>query len=75
MNANPHQGAHVSCRLTGHALGAVTGRVLTAPTMQAHNTFDQPEAVKPEPFGAFTAAGGQLTIDLPSKSVVVLELN
>ena len=75
VNANPHQGAHVSCQLGGHPAGTVTGRVLTAATMQAHNTFDQPEAVRPEPFQGFTNKGGRLSIDLPAKSVVVLEIN
>jgi alpha-N-arabinofuranosidase len=74
VNANPRQGVHLSCSLAGRSFGAVTGRVLTADTMQAHNTFDQPDAVKPAPFTAFTVSAGSLAVDLPSKSVVVLEL-
>lgn len=76
VNADPHQSVHLSCSMGGGHFGAVTGRVLTADTMQAHNTFDQPDAVKPAPFTAFALSGaGQLTVDLPSKSVVVLEVN
>jgi alpha-N-arabinofuranosidase len=77
VNANPRQAVHLSCSLAGGNFGSVTGRVLTADTMQAHNTFDQPDAVKPAPFTAFTLPGGpsgSLTVDLPSKSVVVLEI-
>jgi alpha-L-arabinofuranosidase len=49
--------------------------VLTAPAMQAHNTFEAPETVKPAPFdGATLATAGTLTVSLPAKSVVVLEL-
>ena len=73
VNADPHRATRLACAL-GRAAGSVTGRILTAETMQAHNTFDQPEAVKPAPFTAFTAAGGSLTVDLPAKSVVVLEI-
>jgi alpha-N-arabinofuranosidase len=75
VNADPRHGAHLACALDGRALGAITGRVLTADTMQAHNTFDHPDAVQPAPFTAFAAMGGSLTVDLPAKSVVVLEIN
>ncbi|HVW21236.1 MAG TPA: alpha-N-arabinofuranosidase [Opitutaceae bacterium] len=74
VNANPRERARVSCTLAGRPLGQVSGRILTAPTMQAHNTFDQPDAVHPVDFGAFQTSGGTLTVDLPSKSVVVLEI-
>ena len=56
-------------------MSRVTGRILTAPTMQAHNTFDQPDAVRPAPFTGARLAGATLTVELPAKSVVVLELN
>jgi len=43
--------------------------------MQAHTTFAAPDVVKPQPFnGAKLDANGQLTVTLPSKSVVVLTL-
>jgi alpha-N-arabinofuranosidase len=74
VNADPHRAARVACRLDGFALRSVTGRVLTASTMQAHNSFDRPSAVAPSGFSDFTSAGGRLTVDLPSKSVVVLEI-
>jgi len=53
---------------------AVSGRVLTADAMQAHNTFEKPDAVKPVPFGGARAEGGKLTAELPMKSVVLLTL-
>jgi alpha-N-arabinofuranosidase len=42
--------------------------------MNTVNTFDRPDAVKPAPFTAFELKGDQLTLTLPSKSVVVLEI-
>jgi alpha-N-arabinofuranosidase len=42
--------------------------------MQAHNTFDDPGAVRPSPFTDFSAAGDVLTATLPPKSVAVLEI-
>ncbi len=52
----------------------ISGRVLTAGEMQAHNTFAAPEAIKPAEFRDFTPTGDGFTTSLPAKSVVVLEL-
>ena len=64
----------VECQLAGVAAKAVTGRVLTAPAMNTHNTFAAPNAVKPAPFTGAKLIGATLTVVLPAKSVVVLEL-
>jgi alpha-N-arabinofuranosidase len=49
--------------------------VLTADAMNARNTFEAPQAVKPAAFAGAKVAGDTLTVSLPAKSVVVLELN
>ena len=74
VNANPNAAITVSCTLTGLTAKSVSGRVLTSPAMDAHNTFASPEVVKPAKFDGATLAGDKLTIILPAKSVVVLEL-
>jgi alpha-N-arabinofuranosidase len=53
---------------------SVTGRILTAAEMNAHNTFDAPDAVHPVAFTGATLDGAILMLALPAKSVVVLEL-
>ena len=55
-------------------LDTVRGRILTAERMQAHNTFDAPEQVLPTDFAGATVDGNQVTLTLPAKAVVVLEL-
>jgi alpha-N-arabinofuranosidase len=42
--------------------------------MNAMNTFDRPNNVKPAAFNAYKLQGSQLTLSIPAKSVVVLEL-
>jgi alpha-N-arabinofuranosidase len=74
VNANPNQPFTVSCRLEGVAAKTVTGRILTAPAMNARNTFEAPDAVHPVAFTGATLNGATLTVALPAKSVVVLEL-
>jgi alpha-L-arabinofuranosidase len=74
-NMDPNRARKVQLKFRGAAVAGVsTGRVLTADAMQAHNTFDEPEAVKPEPFDGTEVSGNTLSVQMPSKSVVVLEL-
>ena len=51
----------------------MTGQLLTAATMDAQNWFDAPDRVKPQPFKA-EAKGGLLALNIPAKSVLVLEV-
>ncbi len=74
VNATPNQAANISCKIAGMTAKSVTGRILTGPEMNSRNTFDAPDAVHPEPFNGAKLDGENLSIALPSKSVVVLEL-
>ena len=74
VNLDPNRSAQVSTRVAGATVKNITGRVLTAPAMNTINTFDKPDAVKPAPFTGFKVQGDQITLSLPSKSVVVLEI-
>jgi alpha-N-arabinofuranosidase len=42
--------------------------------MQAHNTFEQADAVKPCSFSGAKIEGESVSVKLPPKSVVVLSL-
>jgi alpha-L-arabinofuranosidase len=74
VNLDATRAAQVTMKVAGATPATVTGRILTAAAMDAINAFDKPPAVAPAPFTAFQAQGGQVTLTLPSKSVVVLEL-
>ena len=73
-NVDPNQSATVTVQLAGIAGGTVTGRILTAPTIDAHNTFDAPDAVRPVAFTGATLANGTVSVTLPPKSVVMLDI-
>ncbi len=73
-NLNPNQSAEIPCELPGAKVQKISGRVLTAPEMNAHNTFDQPDNVKPAEFSAFKVTDDGFITTLPAKSVVVLEI-
>ena len=53
---------------------AVTGRILTSDKVNDYNSFDQPKKIIIKPFTGAKLSGNNLTIDLPAKSVVVVEL-
>ena len=74
VNLDPNQERTIRTTLRGQDVSRVSGRLLTAATMNAHNTFDQPSNVQPADFTGATLQGDQLTIQLPAKSVVALEI-
>ena len=74
VNLDPNQAAEITTTIWDSAIKSVTGEVLTAPAVNAMNTFDIPNAVKPAAFSGYKLHGPQLTLRIPSKSVVVLEL-
>ncbi len=73
-NFNPGKAIPLTCELKGFKPAKVNARVLTAPAMQAHNTFADPEVVKPAPFNDVKLTDSGFTAELPSKSVVVITL-
>jgi len=73
-NADPKNPITLSCKLVGASSNSVSGRILTAPTFTAHNTFADPNAVTPRNFEGAKLTGDALTVTLPAKSVVMLEL-
>jgi alpha-N-arabinofuranosidase len=74
--ANLDAKAEVSLKasIAGEKFGKVSGQVLTAATMDAENTFDSPNQVRPVEFGGASLSGSDLTAKLPPRSVVVLTL-
>ena len=74
VNLDPNRSAEVTTTIEGPAVVSVGGEVLTAPSMNAMNTFDRPEAVRPARFAGYRLQGSQLALSIPPKSVVVLEL-
>jgi alpha-N-arabinofuranosidase len=74
VNTDPTRTIKVDTKLAGKSFKGVKGEVLTSGTMQAHNTFDKPETLKPAPFAGAKLAGDTLSIQLPAMSVVMLEL-
>ena len=73
-NVDPNRATTVSAKLDGVTGASVSGRIVTATAMDAVNTFDAPDTVKPVAFTGATLSGGKLTVILPPKSVVMLDI-
>lgn len=73
-NVDPNAAEKVTVNLDGTSGKRVTGRIVTAKAIDAHNTFDKPSVVVPEAFNGAKISGSKLTLTMPAKSVVMLEI-
>ncbi len=73
-NLDPNRANRVTAKLAGMSVSTVSGQVLTASEITARNDFDAPTRVAPQPFNGARIDGGALSVTLPPKSVVMLEL-
>lgn len=75
VNAHAREPFSLSCDLEGIEADSVTGRILSADQLDAHNTFDNPNNLQPASFDGASISSGKLKVDLPARSVVVLQLS
>jgi alpha-N-arabinofuranosidase len=73
-NLDPKNAAKLECELRGAQAKKVSGRVLTAPAINSYNTFENPDVVNPTVFNDVQIKKDKVTVTLPAKSVVVLEI-
>jgi alpha-N-arabinofuranosidase len=73
-NLHPSRDVALDCQLRGWQARAVQGRILTGAAIDAHNTFDHPNRLAPAAFSGARLARTGLGIELPAKSVAVLEV-
>jgi alpha-N-arabinofuranosidase len=72
-NLDPNRPAHIAANIAGVRVKSASGSVLTAPNVNSVNSFDAPQTVVPKSFNAVAGNEG-LMIDLPAKSVAVLQI-
>ena len=73
-NADAQREHELRLDVRGAAVGSITGELLTDARMSAHNTFDAPDAVRPQPFAGVTRHGAEWRMAVPARSVLVLAL-
>jgi alpha-N-arabinofuranosidase len=74
-NLHPHTAQTIEVQIPDASLTSISGQVLAADALTAHNTFAQPERVRPAAFAGATLQDGQhIRIQLPPASVVALTM-
>jgi alpha-N-arabinofuranosidase len=74
VNIDVQKTQDISIDVSKYKLTSVTGRILTSSKIQDHNTFENPEKIKPAPFTSISLKSNMLSLKLPPFSVVILEL-
>jgi alpha-N-arabinofuranosidase len=74
VNIDPGKTNTVSVTFDGSGYRQVSGRILASPEIQDHNSFEEPDKVKPAVFNGASFKGNTLEVKLPPASVVVLTL-
>ncbi|MFW6257746.1 MAG: alpha-L-arabinofuranosidase C-terminal domain-containing protein, partial [Prolixibacteraceae bacterium] len=76
-NLNPGKSLNVTCELRGLAkdVSFENGSIITAEKISSYNDFGQEEKVNINSFDDVSVSGNQVVVELPAKSIVMLELN
>ena len=74
VNIDPNKTQAVDCDIRGISFGKVSGKILTSAKINDYNTFDKPDAVSVKDFRGANISKGALSVQLPAKSVVMLEI-
>jgi alpha-N-arabinofuranosidase len=74
VNLDPRRAAKIEIAVNGREVRTVTGRVLTAESMDARPEFGKVDPLVPATLNAIAVRRGVVSLVAPAKSVVVLEL-
>jgi alpha-N-arabinofuranosidase len=73
-NLDKDNAQSVEVDLSNLKVSKVSGTILTGKGIDSYNTFDKPDEVKPAEFKGAKLTKGGLTVTLPAKSIVALEM-
>ncbi|MBN1413538.1 MAG: alpha-N-arabinofuranosidase [Bacteroidales bacterium] len=73
-NLHAQKTEDLTCQLKGYKASSITGQILTADKLNAHNSFDKPNTLTIQPFSEFSLDEGNIEVKMPPHSVVVLEV-
>ena len=75
-NLDPNNSKAVSCELRGtNQVKFNTGNIITADKINSYNDFGKPEEVTLKDFKDVNVKGNMVTVNMPAKSIVMIELN
>jgi alpha-N-arabinofuranosidase len=74
VNIDPNKEQRIEGELRGVTLKSVSGKALTSAKINDYNTFEQPNTVSVKDFKGAKINKGTLSVTLPAKSVIMLEI-
>ncbi len=74
VNIDPENAIPLTIHLRGAEAGKVSGTILESKEMNSHNTFENPREVTTALFRGAKLDGDRIRLELPARSVVVLEV-
>jgi alpha-N-arabinofuranosidase len=75
VNIDAHNAQRISFKVdASQKIGSIKGRILTSPKLQDHNSFANPDKVKPVEYKGATVKDESIELEIPPFSVVLLEV-
>jgi alpha-L-arabinofuranosidase len=74
VNIDPAKTQNITLNIDGENFKKLNGRLLSSAKIQDHNTFENPEKIKPQVFKDAVVNKNSIKVSLPPASVVMLEL-
>lgn len=74
VNVDPDQEYDLDIALNAMDASDISGTILTADVLDAHNTFTDPDVVRPLEFKGAKLRRGILSVTIPAKSILALEV-
>jgi alpha-N-arabinofuranosidase len=75
LDPNNSQNVEIDIKGADGNYSTAEGTVLAGSAMNAHNTFDKPDNVKPAAMNKIPVRNNSLTVTLPPMSVTALEIS
>ncbi len=74
-NVDPNSPEKITIRFDSFTGSKISGKIITADSMNEENTFGKPDNIVPKNFSGYELHKNSLTVDMPPMSVVTLALN
>ncbi|PXV60190.1 alpha-L-arabinofuranosidase [Dysgonomonas alginatilytica] len=76
VNIDPTNAIDIDCNIRGLKDGKLNNvNIITATNTDSHNTFENPDVVHLEDYKGAIYKNGTLTLKMPAKSLITVELN
>jgi alpha-N-arabinofuranosidase len=72
VNLDPGRPTQVVIEIEGSRALNASGQILTGDAIDSHNSFDAPDAIRPDSYSEFSYESGRMLLALPAKAIVMV---